>query len=160
MFETHNSEKSLPTFDVYSSNQEGSFQHRMKVQSSEATPWKINMELTNHPIWKGKMIFQTSMIMFQPLIFRGYSEFLFWTFQTSKGLIPLKTREKTEFRRRWPIETPWFSPPQTACWLNPNGFGASGIRGWRYWWRHFLMTCLWSCPLKKQDMNLNLQIPY
>ena len=27
------------------------------------TPWKINMEPTNHP-FKGKMIFQASMIMF------------------------------------------------------------------------------------------------
>ena len=35
------------------------------------TPWKINMEPTNHPLKERNMIFQTPMIMFLPLIFRG-----------------------------------------------------------------------------------------
>ena len=34
------------------------------------TPWKINMEPTNYPFRKENDLNQTSMIMFQPLIFR------------------------------------------------------------------------------------------
>ena len=35
------------------------------------TPWKINMEHINHPFRKENDLNQTSMIMFQPLIFQG-----------------------------------------------------------------------------------------
>ena len=38
---------------------------------TQNTPWKINMEPTNHTIEKENDLNQTSMIMFQPLIFRG-----------------------------------------------------------------------------------------
>ena len=37
------------------------------------TPWKINMEHTNHPFFDRKMIFQTSMRTCSMLIFRGVS---------------------------------------------------------------------------------------
>ena len=40
-------------------------------QSTKSTPWKINMEPTNHPFRKEHDLNHTSMIMFQPLIFRG-----------------------------------------------------------------------------------------
>ena len=39
-----------------------------------STPWKINMEPTNHPFRKENDLNQTSMSMFQPLIFRGVSK--------------------------------------------------------------------------------------
>ena len=35
------------------------------------TPWKINMEPTNHPFGKENDLNQTSIIMVQPLIFQG-----------------------------------------------------------------------------------------
>jgi len=35
------------------------------------TPWKINMEPTIYPFRRENDLNQTSMIMFQPLIFRG-----------------------------------------------------------------------------------------
>ena len=41
------------------------FVHMVKL------PWKINMEPSNHPLRKEHDLNQTSMIMFQPLIFRG-----------------------------------------------------------------------------------------
>ena len=36
---------------------------KMGEELGHGTPWKINMEPTNHPLER-KMIFQTSMIMF------------------------------------------------------------------------------------------------
>ena len=37
----------------------------------QTTPWKINMEPTNHPFRKENDLNQTFIVMFQPLIFRG-----------------------------------------------------------------------------------------
>ena len=39
----------------------------------EHTPWKMNMEHTNHPWKERKLIFQSPMIMCKMLIFRGVS---------------------------------------------------------------------------------------
>ena len=38
------------------------------------TPWKINMEPTNHPFRKENDLNQTSMIMVQPFIFQGVGD--------------------------------------------------------------------------------------
>ena len=43
----------------------------MQFQKNRVTPWKINMEPKNHLFEKENHLNQTSMIMFQPLIFRG-----------------------------------------------------------------------------------------
>ena len=47
----------------------GIFPCHVSVQKD--TPWKINMEPTNHPFRKENDLNQTFIIMFQPLIFRG-----------------------------------------------------------------------------------------
>ena len=44
--------------------------------SLDCTPWKINMEPTNHPLRKENDLNQTSMIMCKMLIFRGVSQAL------------------------------------------------------------------------------------
>ena len=50
----------------YAKNSEPVKVHSVEISPRRikiCTPWKINMELTNHPFRK-EMIFQTSMIMF------------------------------------------------------------------------------------------------
>ena len=47
-----------------------------EFEDSGLTPWKVNMEPTNHPCGKENDLTQTSMIMFQPLILRGVAPHL------------------------------------------------------------------------------------
>ena len=43
---------------------------KVKIDGTD-TPWKINMEPTNHPFRKENDLNQTSMILFHVIIFRG-----------------------------------------------------------------------------------------
>ena len=72
-------------------------------ESIKYTLWKINMEHTNHPFRKENDLNQTSMIMFQPLIFRG----VFGTKKTQDSGCFIGSEKKPEIRDTKSLSKPY-----------------------------------------------------
>ena len=87
--------------------------------SSSSTPWKINMEPTNHPFRRQNDLNQTSMIMSPMLIFRGVGS----ENTMGKSLATQIARSLPQYHRvkfvLWtvaPLRNNLSAKPKDVCW--------------------------------------------